>query len=163
MRHIICVLIPCLLAVLPVRAADSVMIYQDGETSLAPDSGYGPISLVMSSGIPTLRFADHSYGGIRFLNNGYGGTAIGFQMPAITDNGALEFWDGTTGPAVYLLRYHAPGIAYEKAGSSPSGFVTRWRGRLASEPSAPTAGEIYRNTGTGKVRLWDGTEWVDLN
>lgn len=41
--------------------------------------------------------------------------------------------------------------------------VARWRGRLSADPASPLGGDTYRNTGTGKVRLYDGAAWVDLN
>ncbi len=156
-------LLALLLTIGFVVAQESVMLYSDGKTSLSPGSSYGPISLVDDSGVPTFRFSNHAYGGIQFLHNGYGGTAIGMQMPAITGGGALEFWTSPSGPATFLLGADSSGVAFSRAGSSPNGYVGRWRGRLASDPSSPTPGEIYRNTGTGKVRLWDGTVWVDLN
>jgi len=40
--------------------------------------------------------------------------------------------------------------------------VPRWLGIQSSDPTA-TAGDTYKNSTTGKIRLYDGTAWNDLN
>jgi hypothetical protein len=34
---------------------------------------------------------------------------------------------------------------------------------LAADPAGAGAGDVYYNSGTNKLRLYDGTSWVDLN
>ena len=33
---------------------------------------------------------------------------------------------------------------------------------LASDPASPVAGQMYFNTTVNKVKLYDGTQWIEL-
>jgi hypothetical protein len=42
------------------------------------------------------------------------------------------------------------------------GTYCRWKGVHASDPTGPIGGDIYKNSGDGKVYLYDGSGWVAL-
>jgi hypothetical protein len=154
------------LCALAAFADSTLMVRSGGQVSLF-DPHTQPLIALVEGETPVLRLQGHSYGGLKFLHNGYGGTAIGSGLLASTDGAPFEFWIDGTGPARWLVGPKASGNRELEIADAVNGYakgaIVRFRGRLTADPSAPTTGEIYRNTGTGKVRLWDGTAWVDLN
>jgi hypothetical protein len=61
---------------------------------------------------------------------------------------------GTTGSVV--VNVPASGVF-----SVPSGKGIRFP-NLAADPTFPTTGSVYFNTGTNKLRCYDGSSWIDL-
>lgn len=47
--------------------------------------------------------------------------------------------------------------------SSAGAPVARWRGSAESDPADPRGGDTYKNTTSGKIRIYDDAAWVDLN
>lgn len=75
---------------------------------------------------------------------------------------------GNTSGGIAILARNASGVVTISAGGSTERIRVKSTGQmrfvpLAADPSGGEAGDVYYNSGTNKLRLYDGTNWVDLN
>jgi hypothetical protein len=76
---------------------------------------------------------------------------------------ATENWSATNRGCEFRIR------TTPNAGTTPTNRIIVKNGGqvrfvpLAADPAGADAGDVYYNSGTNKLRLYDGTNWVDLN
>jgi hypothetical protein len=95
-----------------------------------------------------------------------GGSASGAQTGInLSQGGAFELFIGgvqeSGGAAAFVVQGY-DGSAYSERFRIKSTGQLRFV-PLAADPAGAETGDVYYNSGTNKLRLYDGSSWVDLN
>jgi hypothetical protein len=96
------------------------------------------------------------------------GGANGFEFnPNSSGTAQLETYNRTTS-AYVAFRINADDVRLHTGASATERVRVKSTGQvrfvpLAADPSGAEAGDVYYNSGTNKLRLYDGSTWVDLN
>jgi hypothetical protein len=106
-------------------------------------------------------------GGFGSIAGGYvaraqstGAVALGHGPTAAHAYSAAFGFDSSSGPTTdraEQVKFRTGSITLQ----TDTGTLSNW-GKQASAPGSPTAGDMYYDTGTNKMRCFDGSNWNDL-